>query len=169
MTIKANTTVVKASFDCTDQKTVSGFTPATEQATVSFNVAPNTTTYNRVLLAYGTLAAAANTTLDLYSWTSQMGESVTATKLAGYEFKAAPNSTSALGGQFRLEPGATNPATLFMGGTGPYLLANVNTNGCCFMVMSGSHEVVSNTVRNVLISNPGTNTIIFTAFALLGD
>lgn len=168
MTVVANTSLVKASMSTTDRKAVTGFTPVEQKPELSFSAAPNTTTYNYVLTESGTLAASANTTVDLYAITTDLGETANTTKLAGYLFKALPTNTSALGGQFRVEQGASNPATLFLGGTGPYLLAPVNTTGVCFFVMSGSHETLNTTVRNVLLSNPGSNTISYYMYAFLG-
>ncbi len=116
-----------------------------------------------------TINSNANTTIDLYSFTSSLGESVTATKLAGFEVKATPTNTSALGGILRVAPGATNAATLFLGGTTPYYQASVNTTGACIFVFSGSHETLNTTVRNALLSNPGTNTISYLWYSLEGD
>lgn len=168
MSLVAGKTRITASMSGEDQKAVTGFPTAKQNPSLTFSASPNTTTYAYVYTEYGTLAAGANTTINLNSFTTDLGEAVTATKLAAFEAKAVPSNTSALGGILRVAQGATNPATLFLGGTTPYYQQNVNTNGCCVFMASGSHETLSNTVCNVLLSNEGTNTIAYSFMALVG-
>lgn len=168
MSLQANQTSVKASMAGRDSRSITGFGPVTHDPEITFSAVPNSTTYGYALLDYGTLAAGANTTIDLYSFTTEPGEAVTATKLAGYECKASLSNTSNTGGQLRIEQGATNAASGFLGGTTPNITLTVGASGCCVLLMSGSHETLSNTTRNLLVSNPGTNSITYSFFALVG-
>lgn len=168
MSLQTGKTIVKASMTAQDQKTVTGFTPAKQSPELSFSAAPNTSVYGSCLTEYGTLAANANVTIDLYSYTTDLGESVTATKLSGFLIKAAPANTSALGAILKIAPGASNPALLFMSGTSPAVSLPVNTNGAAYFVMSGSHEVLNTTQRNVILENTGSNSLAYSVFVLTG-
>jgi hypothetical protein len=170
VSLKANTVVARASIGATDQKAVSGGTPATQSPQVSYRAGSvNTTTYNTVMFASGTIAANTNTDIDLYAVTTKLGESVTATKLAGYIFRAELTNTSNPGAVFRVGQADANTATLFMGGTAPYFEANVTvTRGACLFVMSGDHEVMNTVRRFVKLRNSGTNTLTYYGEALVG-
>ena len=70
-------------FQATQSKDNGGFNPTTQEASLSFGVAPDASVLNRVLLTEGTLAAGANTTVDLYSFTDRAGNATLATKARG--------------------------------------------------------------------------------------
>lgn len=123
------------------------------------------TTFNQILVAQYSLAASGTQTVDLYSFTNIVNESVTATKFKGILLKATATVT---GGQLAIEPGASNPFPLGLSGTSPVLTLDVGTDGCEFLIRNGTTMTVSSTVRNVKLSNPGTQTITVSVFSLLG-
>lgn len=166
MTLKANSLLASASIGWEQQKTNGSFANSKQGPdTLTASYQPLTTTYTDIYLAEGTLAASASVTLDLYSFTDKLGTAVTATKLLGILIKATATVT---GGQLKIEQGASNPLTWFFSGTTPAITLDVGTLGACFMVKEGTSETLSSTVRNLKLSNPGTQTITYYVAAMVG-
>lgn len=165
MPVVANTTVLTAQFNWEQEKSqTSPFTSTSQKGSFTSKPTVNTTTFNHVYLATGTLAAAADTTLDFYSSTNLAGEAVTATKLLGIVIKLTATVT---GGQFKMEDGAANPLA-FAWGVGDSITLTVGTAGATVVLMAGTTHTVSATVRNVKISNPGTQTVTYVVGAIIG-
>lgn len=147
----------------TQSKSNGNFSPTTQPAELSFGVSPDTSVMNRVLLTEGTLAAGANTTVDLYSFTDQPGNVTLATKARGLEITATGDT-----GIIKIEPGASNPATWFFSGTTPSISLNCGTDGCGICLYDGSSYTLSATIRNLKLSNTGLASIDWSLYALLG-
>lgn len=166
MTLKANSLLVSASIGWEQQKTNGSFANSKQGPdNLTARYTPSTTTYTNVLLEEGTLAAAASATIDFYSFTDELGTAVTATKLLGILIKATASVT---GGQLKIEEGASNPLTWFFSGTTPAITLDVGTAGASFMVMEGTTQTLSSTVRNLKLSNPGSQTITYLVAAIVG-
>lgn len=150
-------------FQATQSKDNGGFNPTTQEASLSFGVAPDASVLNRVLLTEGTLAAGANTTVDLYSFTDRAGNATLATKARGLEITATGDT-----GIIKIEPGASDPATWFFGGTTPSISLNCGTDGCGIGLYDGSSYTLSATIRNLKLSNTGLASIDWSLYALLG-
>jgi len=144
-------------------KTNGNFSPTTQPSELSFAVSPDASVLNRVLLSEGTLAAGANTTVDLYSFTDLVGTATLATKARGLLITATGDT-----GILKIEPGASNPATWFFSGTTPAISLNCGTDGCGICLYDGSSYTLSATIRNLKLSNTGLASIDWSLYALLG-
>ena len=112
-------------------------------AKLSASLAPSVTTFNELLAVQGTLAASANTTIDLYSITNLLGDAKTLTKAIALMVKATTTG-------MKIEPGASNPLTWFFGGTSPSI--SIKAGG--FMLLGdGAVFTLSATDRNLKITN----------------
>jgi hypothetical protein len=147
----------------TQAKDQSPFEDTTQSDSVALAVVPDTSVMNRVFLGSATLAANANTTFDLYSFTDLVGNVTTATKARGLAITATGS-----GGIMKLEPGASNPATWFLSGTTPAISLNCGTDGTGICLYDGSSFTLSATIRNMKVSNTGNASIDVKFYALLG-
>lgn len=112
---------------------------------------------NSIYVAQGTLVAAASTTIDLYSFTDQLGQSIQMVRVYAIIAKATTDS-------LKIEPGASNPLTWFFSGTSPAITIPAG-GGFCFSQATAA--TVSSTVRNIKISNPGSVTMTYN-IAIIG-
>lgn len=166
MPLKASSIAVKGSLEWTYTKTVTGFNPVSQQGSVAFNLAPDAATYDHAYVTQFSLAASADSTVNLYSFTNVVGESVTATKLLGY---AVYVTGTVAGGQIKIEPGASDPAAFPLSGTSPAITLAVGTGlKCGIVVITGTAFTLSNTIKNVKFSNPGTQTVSVNLAVLVG-
>ena len=154
---------VSAKMSWGQTKTVTGFSTLTLTDSNSFVAAPSAATYNEIKAYQTTIAASANETVDFYSMTNTFGDAKTVTKILGWLIKATGNT-----GQLKIEPGASNALTWFFSGTTPAITLNCGADGCALLVMDGSVATVSNSVKNVKFSNPGSATITVTISAFVG-
>ena len=167
MSLKTGSIAVKGSLEWTYTKTPTGFNPVSQQGSVAFNLAPDAATYDHAYISQFTLAASASSTIDLYSFTSIVGESVTATKLLGYSVYV---TGLVAGGQIKIEEGATNPATFPLSGTTPAITLSVGTGlKCGIVIINGAAYTLSSTIRNIKFSNPGTQTVTVNLAVLVGS
>jgi len=161
----SNKQSVSATIGFTYQKAITGFKSLTVSDSVPFRLIPSDT-FNHAYVSTISLAAAATSTIDLYSFTTVAGESVTITKLQALIFHATGAVT---GGQLTIEPGASNPLAWIMAGTTPSITLDVGTTpGACFLMANGTTVTVSTTSRNIKLSNPGSQTITVYAAAIVG-
>lgn len=161
----ANKQVVSATIGFTYEKTVTGFKSLKITDTVPFRLVPGSS-FNHAYVAQASLAASGTTTIDLYSFTTLAGESVTITKLIALMFQPYASVT---GGQLTIEPGASNPLAWIMAGTTPSITLDVGTSpGACFLMANGTTVTVSSTSRNIKLSNPGSQTITVDIAAIVG-
>lgn len=147
----------------TQTKDNTPFASTSQDASVSFAVAPDTSVMNRVLLASYTIAPAGTQTVDLYSFTDKTGDAVTATKARGLAIEASGDT-----GILKIEPGGTDPATWFLSGTTPAISLNCGTDGCGIALYDGSSYTLSSTTRNLKLSNTGAASITVNLYALVG-
>ena len=128
----------------TQTKTNTGFL-VTRQGPdkVDLSLSPSTTTYNEVLAVQGTLAASANTTINLNSFTNLLGVAATCTKGIGFIIKA----TAA---DLKIEPGASNPLGWWWGGTTPSITIKA---GGFFLIGDGGTATISASACNLKITN----------------
>lgn len=165
MPTTANKQIVTATVGFTYEKTVSGFKAFKLTDSVPFRLVPSSS-FNHAYVAQTTIAASANTTIDLYSFTTISGEAVTITKLIALMIQAEASVT---GGQLKIEPGASNPLAFLMAGTTPSITYDVGTTpGCCHLMANGTTVTVSSTSRNIKLSNPGSQTITVNIGAIVG-
>lgn len=157
---------MRASVSWDTRKAVTGFNTVKHKDSLAGSYTAAVATYQHVLVARYTLAAAGTQTVDLYSVTEPSGEAATATKFKGILLVCSATVT---GGQLKVEPGASNPFALGLSGTTPALTLDVGTAGCTLMLVNGISMTVSNTVKNVKLSNPGSQTVTVDLFALLGE
>lgn len=135
---------------------------------ISYGEGPSATTYNEIYLGQFTLAAAATSTVNLNSFTNLLGDAKTITKALGLLVTA---TNAVTGGQLKVEPGAANPIDFWLSGTTPAITLSCGaggSNGCCLLIADATTRVISATVKNVLFTNPGTQTITVTLAVLLG-
>jgi hypothetical protein len=112
---------------------------------------------NSIYVAQGTLAASASTTIDLFSFTDQLGQSVSMVRVYSMVVKTADAA-------LKVEPGATNPLTWFFGGTTPSI--TIPSNGG-FGFTQPTAATVSSTVRNIKLTNTGAVTLTYN-IAIIG-
>lgn len=143
-------------------KAVTGFDDASHEGAASFSAAPDAATWTQVQFGQFTLAAAASSSLDLRSFTSALGESVTATGVLMAVFAATGD-----GGQLRLAPGASNGIDFWLGGTSPTLTLDCGADGCVAVLGGGSSKTLSATKKTIDVSNPGSATITVSWAALV--
>lgn len=146
-------------------KTNTGFKKTRVRDSLAGSYTADVATYNQALVAQYSIAASGTQTIDLNSFTNLATESVTATKFKGILLKATATVT---GGQLQIEPGASDPFPLGFSGTTPALTLDVGTGGADFLIRNGTTMTVSGTVKNIKLSNPGSQTITVSVFALLG-
>lgn len=125
---------------------------------VDVALSPATATYNEVYAVQGTLAASANTTINLNSFTNLLGQSVTATKGIGFIIKAAA-------ADLKIEPGATNPLGWWWGGTTPSITVKA---GGFFMIGDGGTATISGSACNLKITNLSGSVVATYTIAFLG-
>lgn len=109
--------------------------------TVTFD----TDSINRVHYVNVSLSASASATYDLRSLTSLLGESSAWTKVQGIKL-----SVDTGGGDVKLEPGASNPATWFFSGTTPAITVKA---GGFVALGDGSSYTISATVKTLKLTN----------------
>jgi hypothetical protein len=165
MPLSANQSFIRLISSWLYAKANTGFASSTQKGKIQFLSSPSATTYNHVYQSSTTLAAAANTTIDFYSFTSSVGEAVTATKLLGVQITATATVT---GGQLKIEPGASNPLDWPFSGTTPAITLTVGTSGACVVWVAGTTQTLSSTIRNWKISNPGSQSVTVTVVAFVG-
>jgi hypothetical protein len=112
---------------------------------------------NSIYVVQGTLAASASTTVDLFSFTDQLGQSVSMVRVYAIIAKTADSS-------LKVEPGATNPLTWFFGGTTPSLTIP-SGGGFCFA--QNTAATVSASARNIKLTNTGAVTLTYN-LAIIG-
>ena len=154
-----STSGISGEISWTQTKTNTGFL-VTRQGPdkVDPALAPSTTTYNEVLAVQGTLAASANTTINLNSFTNLLGQAVTVTKGIGFIIKAAA-------ADLKIEPGATNPLGWWWGGTTPSITIKA---GGFFLIGDGGTATIGSSACNLKITNlSGSLTASYTV-AFLG-
>lgn len=113
----------------------------TNVSTVTFDES----TINRVHYVNVSLAASASATYDLRSLTSLLGESDAWTKVQGIKLQVDTG-----GGDVKLEPGASNPATWFFSGTTPAITVKA---GGFVALGDGSSYTISATVKTLKLTN----------------
>lgn len=166
MPLKTGSIAVKGSLEWTYSKTPTGFNPVSHQGSVAFNLAPDAATYDHAYISQFSLAASADTTIDLSSFTNVVGESVTATKLLGYSVYV---TGSTAGGQLKIEEGASNGVIPFLTGTTPALVLAVGTGlKAGVTIINGTAVTLSGTDKNVKFSNPGSQTVTVNLAVLVG-
>lgn len=154
-----------AKTDFTETRAASGLNPArTDPLNHQAGGTMDKDTYNGVKRAQITIDGGANTTLDLYAaFTSYSGNTKTgATKLAGILFETSGVEATA---QLKIEPGASNPAPFGLNGTTPDLTYSA---GDWIAIGKASHFTLSNTAKNIKLSNPGSTTITVKYEFILG-
>lgn len=171
MPLKANSAAFRVSSAWEYEKTITGFSPASQRGSLSLSLLPDTDTLDHMFFDSFDLAAGASATVDLRAFTAAIGEAASITQAVTFTIKA---TALAAGGILRVEPGATNPLTWFFAGTSPAIVLNVGTLGnsthqCGFAIQDGSTVVVSDTSRNLKVSNPGTATITVKLAASVGS
>jgi len=92
---------------------------------------------NAVFAGVSTIAASASKTFDLRSLTSLLSQNISFTSVKAMMVQVTDGTVT-------LTPGASNPASLFMGGTSPGI---VMTDGS--FVISSSSSTVDSTHKNV--------------------
>lgn len=125
----------------------------------TYRAAPDAATYTAIQVVEFTLAASGTVTYDLSSFVDLLAITQTITKVLGFLIKAK-NTVS--GGQLQLAPGAANAINFWLAGTTPTLTVSCGDPagpGCAIMLADGVAQTVSGTHKNLLISNPGTQTI----------
>lgn len=130
---------------------------------ISFSSQPAVGTYQNVKLASLTIAAGANTTLDLYAaFTNLVGETTAvSTKLLGVVLKLTGTNA-----QLKIEPGAANPLTWLLAGTTPSLTFRA---GGVVVLVDGTAFTLSATDRNWKLSNPGAGDLTLVYGFILGS
>lgn len=120
--------------------------------------------YDAVRAGRVVIAAAGDTTIDLWAaWTSRTGNTKTnATRLIGYAFFTTGVASTA---SLKVEPGASNPAPTGLDGTSPSFTIRAGGN---FGFVDGTHFTLSNTAKNIKLSNPGTTSVTVDFAFLLG-
>jgi hypothetical protein len=106
---------------------------------------------NSIYVAQGTLAASASTTIDLYSFTDQLGQSIAMVRVYALVVKTT-------GDTLKIEPGASNPLTWFLGGTSPSISIPAG-GGMTFYQPTAA--TASSTARNIKLSNTGSVTLTY--------
>lgn len=125
---------------------------------LSKTLTPNTTTYNRIYAASGTLAGGASVTIDLQSITDYLGQAVVLNKILAIMVAATTTN-------MKYEAGATNGLTWFLGGTSPTITIRA---GGFFLFGDGATFTVSSTVKTITVTNlDATNAGIY-EIALIG-
>lgn len=135
---------------------------------VSYDAAPSAATYTEVLVAQFTLAASASQTLNLNSFATLLGATATCTKALGFLVKA---TNAALGGQLKIEPGATSAFDCWLSGTSPAVNLSCGDPagpGCAWLLADGMTRAVSSSAKNVKFSNPGTQAVAVSVAFLCG-
>ncbi len=135
---------------------------------ISYNDGPSAATYNEILVTRFTLAASGTQVIDLNSFTSLLGEAKTITKARGIIVRA---TNAVTGGLLKIEPGASNAIDFWFAGTTPSITLSCGTggsNGCCFLIADATTRVVSVTVKNILFTNTGSQTVIVDIAVLVG-
>lgn len=106
---------------------------------------------NSVYIAQGTLAALADVTVDLFSFTDKLGQAVSMTRVYAMMIKTT-------GDRLQVLPGATNPLLWpFVNTSGSVLIQS----GGAFVVCQPSAFVVSSTARNIKLYNYGSVTLTY--------
>lgn len=106
---------------------------------------------NSIYVARGTLAASAATTIDLYSFTDQLGQSIAMVRVYALVVKTATDT-------LKIEPGSSNPLNWFFGGTTPSVTIPAG-GGMTFYQPTAA--TVSSTVRNIKLTNTGSATLTY--------
>jgi hypothetical protein len=135
---------------------------------LSYRATPDAATYTQVQATQLTLAASASQTLDLSSFTTLLNATATCTKVLGVLVKATNTVT---GGQLKIEPGASSAIDFWLGGTTPSLTLACGDPagpGCAVLIADGAARAVSGSVKNVKLSNPGTQTVTVSVVILCG-
>lgn len=151
---------LKASLTWTMQKTNTGF-DATKNGptTKSFYLGPSVATYNQLYAAQHSLSSGASVTIDLQSFTTLDGTSVTFTK-------ALAIFLTVTGSSVKIEPGASNPLTWFFSGTTPAV--TVPASGC-FVFAQPTTQTVDATHKTIkLTEGTGSGTAVVTIEILGG-
>lgn len=141
-----------------------GFNVSKQQDDLSGSYSADVAVFNHALITRVTLAAAGTSTIDLYALVPIIGSAVNITKFKGLMFVC---SAAATGGQLKIEPGAANPFAIFAGTT-PSFTMDVGTDGATFFWINGTTKTISATVRNILLTNSGSQSVDCDIFALLG-
>lgn len=157
---------LRASAGWTYTASNTGFNVSKQKDDLSGSLAADVATLNHAYIARHSLAAAGTATIDFFSLTPIIGTAVSITKFRGVLFVVTGTVT---GGQLKIEPGAANPFALGMAGTGPSITIDVAASvDTVFMLLNGINFTISNTVKNLKISNPGSQSIVCDVFAILG-
>lgn len=167
MSVVTNSVSIKASMNWRLSKTVTGFdAPSQGPGGLTGTYAPATATFNNIYhLASTTIAASATQALDFFTVVDMLGTSLSATKICGILITATATTT---GGILKIEPHTTNPLTWPFAGTTPSIALTVGTTGAGFLIWQGTTQTVSNTVKQWLLTNTGTQTITVTVSAVVG-
>lgn len=145
-------------------KTNTGFNPTTQSGELGLDSLPAAGTYNHVLAATYTIAAAGTQAVDFYGpWTAVSGESVTGTKILGFLIKVTGST-----GILKVAPHGTNPLNWPFAGTSPYVLLTPSTRGAQWLHCDGTHATVSSTTKQWLLTNTGSATITVKLAAFVG-
>lgn len=135
---------------------------------VSYRSTPDAAVYTEIQVLSFTLAAAASLTLNLNSFVNLFNATKTITKALGLLIKA---TNTVLGGQLQVAPGASNGIGFWFSGTTPALVLSCGDPagaGCAILLADGVTNVVSGSVKNIDVSNPGTQTITVTVAIFCG-
>lgn len=106
---------------------------------------------NSIYVAQGTLAASASATVDLFSFTDQLGQAVSMVRV----YAMIVNSTNS---SLKVEPGATNPLVWFFGGTTPSITV---PSGGSMAFGQPAATTVSATARNIKLTNTGAVSLTY--------
>lgn len=155
MPLKSGQTSVRGEVVALNTKTITGFDQGSQRIGLQFSFAPSSV--DEALLATLTLAASADQTLDLRSFTASLGDAITGVSASGLIIYATAEAT---GGKVRVEPGASNPLLWFFADASDKLTLNVGTGGCGLLLWDGTPITVNGTSRNIKISNPGSVSVV---------
>ena len=151
----------------TQTKTHTGSAPAfassKQDGPVTTTVSPtiSAAACNRVYFVQGTLAAGATVTINVFSLTEPaFGEAIVPVRAYSIHYKGATTTS-------RVDPvNGSNPLTWFFGAATDQI--NLNA-GDSFMYASATAFTVSNTVKNIRVTNTaGAGTLTYTVILLLG-
>src|SRR5262249_39413677 len=142
--------LVRDSLEWQLEKAVLGTNALEQKGELRVNMNPALATYNQLLYAEYTIAAAGTQAVDFYGpWISPAQESVTATKLLGFQMVVTGNST------LKVEPNASAGLAWPMKGTAPYVELKPATGIAVWKHFDGTHQAVSSTARQWLLTNTG--------------
>jgi hypothetical protein len=145
----------------TQLHTITGFDSSTHSSALVGEIVPTigASDASEVYFVQGTLSAAAAVTIDIRSLTeTAFGTALTPT--GAYMIFVKTSGTT-----WRYDPGAANPLSWFLAGTGPQVNG---ASGGLFAFGATTATTVDNTTRNIRLTNTaGSGTLTYTLAVVL--